>query len=185
MARLLGREGLRRIQAARVAVIGLGGVGSWAAEALARSGVGGLRLVDGDDVCITNINRQLPALTDTIGRPKAAVLAERLRTIHPAAEVTGVIDYFTPETAGLVLAPPLDYVVDAIDTPSLKAHLAAECHRRGLPVVLSGGAGGHRDPTQIRVADLADSTHGRLLAEVRRRLRREHGFPLQQKLRRG
>jgi tRNA A37 threonylcarbamoyladenosine dehydratase len=177
VARLLGQAALRRLQAARVAVIGLGGVGSWVAEALARSGVGGLRLVDRDTVCASNLNRQLPALTITLGQPKATVLAERLRAIHPEAEITTVLDFFTAETAEAVLAPPLDFVVDAIDTPALKAHLVAECQARKLPVILSGGAGGRRDPTQIRVADLANVTHDGLLAEVRRRLRRDYGFP--------
>jgi tRNA A37 threonylcarbamoyladenosine dehydratase len=177
VARLWGRAGLRRLRAARVAVIGLGGVGSWAAEALARSGVGGLRLVDKDAIAAGNLNRQLPALTTTVGRPKAMVLAERLRAIHPEADIEPRKLFFTGATADSLLAPPLDYVVDAIDAPALKALLAAECRTRGLPVILSGGAGGRRDPTRIQVADLADATHDGLLAGVRRHLRREHGFP--------
>lgn len=177
VARLMGRDGLARLQAARVAVIGVGGVGSWAAEALIRSGVGGLLLVDLDDVCVTNVNRQLPALDGTIGRPKVEVMAERLRAIHPTAAIQPLPEFFTAETAEAILAPPLDHVVDAIDSPSLKALLAAECRRRGVPVILSGGAGGRRDPTRIRVADLAESTHDGLLAQVRRLLRRRHGFP--------
>lgn len=177
MARLFGMAGLDRLRAARVAVIGIGGVGSWAAEALARSGVGGLRLIDLDDICVTNVNRQLHALDGAIGRPKVAVMAERVRAINPACAVEPVADFFTAEDADALLAGSLDYVVDAIDNAPLKATLIARCRERSLPVITSGGAGGRQDPTQVRVADLVDSTHDGLLAEVRRLLRREHGFP--------
>lgn len=177
VARVLGEPALDRLRAAHVAVIGLGGVGSWAVEALARSGVGELTLVDLDDVCVTNLNRQLPALTSTLGQPKVAVLAARVRDIHPEIRVHPRAEFFTADTAAALLAPQFDVVLDAIDSPSLKALLIARCRERGVRVVTSGGAGGRRDPTQIRVADLARTARDPLLAEVRRRLRSEHGFP--------
>lgn len=177
VARLYGDEALVRLRRAHVAVIGLGGVGSWACEALARSGVGALTLVDLDDVCVSNINRQLPALTDTIGRPKVEVLAERARSIQPEMAVHPVAQFFTAASAQALLSIRYDGVVDAIDSPALKALLIASCRDRGIPVVTAGGAGGRRDPTRVRVADLSESSHDPLLAEVRRLLRRDHGFP--------
>ncbi|RME92225.1 MAG: tRNA threonylcarbamoyladenosine dehydratase, partial [Verrucomicrobia bacterium] len=130
-----------------------------------------------DEVCVTNINRQLHALSDTVGRPKVDVMAGRIRAIHPGCAVEAVTDFFTAETADAILAPPLDAVADAIDDARLKALLIARCRSAGLPVVVSGGAGGRRDPLRLRAADLAFSSHDPLLAEVRRRLRRDHGFP--------
>ena len=177
VARLYGDDGLTRLRRAHVAVVGLGGVGSWTSEALARSGLGALTLVDLDRVCVTNVNRQLPALTDTLGRLKVEVMAERARGIQPEIHVHPVARFFSAATADEILGTRYDAVVDAIDRPSLKALLIASCHARGLPIITVGGAGGRRDPTCVRVADLAQTTHDPLLAEVRRRLRREHGFP--------
>lgn len=177
VARALGVSALDRLRAAHVLVVGLGGVGSWAVEALARTGVGELTLVDLDDVCVTNINRQLPALGSTIGRGKADLLAARVQDIQPAARVHAVREFFTADTAECLLAPACSVVVDAIDSPSLKALLIAGCRARGLPVVTVGGAGGRRDPTQVRVADLARTSRDPLLAGVRSLLRQEHGFP--------
>ena len=176
VARLYGIEGLKRLQQAHVCVVGLGGVGSWAAEALARSGVGKLFLVDQDEVCVSNINRQLPALTGTVGRPKTDVIAERVKAIAPKCRVLSIQEFFTAQTVETILASAYDYVVDAIDGVTNKALLIASCKARGLPVVTAGGAGGRRDPTTIRVADLAESNHDRLLQQVRRKLRDEHGF---------
>ncbi len=177
VSRVLGADVLSRLRTAHVCVVGLGGVGSWAVEALARSGVGALTLVDLDEVCVTNINRQLPALTSTIGRSKAALLAARVADINPAAQVRAVEEFFTSDTADRLLEVPYDAVLDAIDSPSLKALLVARIRARGGLVVTVGGAGGRRDPTRIRVVDLARTTHDPLLAEVRGCLRRRHGFP--------
>jgi len=179
IARLYGLRAAERFQAAHVLVVGIGGVGSWAVEALARSGIGRLTLVDFDDVCVTNVNRQLHALDGTIGLPKVAVMAERVSRIAPACDVRPVAGFFTPETAQARLAadPPYDAVIDAIDTVRDKALLLAACRLRGLPVVACGGAGGKQDPTRIRIADLAHATHDRLLKQVRKILRRDHGWP--------
>ena len=175
--RLYGREGLRRLAAARVAVIGVGGVGTWVAEALARTGVGRVDLVDLDEVCATNTNRQLAALASTVGRPKAVVMAERLRDIAPGIDVRADLRFFTEQTAEAVIEPGIDVVVDAIDGVAHKALLIARCRDLGVPAVVSGGAGGRRDPSLVRWADLAASEGDRLLASVRKRLRQQHGFP--------
>lgn len=192
IARLYGVAALARFRAAHVMVVGLGGVGSWAAESLARSGVGRLSLVDLDEVCISNINRQLHALDSTVGRPKVEVMAERIRDLSPETRVEARVEFFTAETAmrllGLESAPGSDgrpdLVIDAIDAVANKVRLIALCRGAGIPLVVCGGAGGRRDPTAIRVSDLAQVTHDRLLGEVRKRLRREHGFSrLSKKLR--
>lgn len=175
--RLYGKGSLQRLGSAHVAVVGLGGVGSWIVESLARSGLGALTLIDLDEVCLTNVNRQLPAMDGAIGRFKAEVLAERVKAIHPGCRVEPVIEFFTESTADRLLGLGYDVVVDAIDVIANKCRLIAGCRARGIPVVACGAAGGRRDPTCLRRADLAEATHDRLLAEVRRRLRREHGFP--------
>lgn len=176
VGRLFGREALERLHAAHVCVIGAGGVGSWAVEALGRSGVGALTLIDLDDVCITNVNRQLPAIDGQIGRPKIGVLAERMRLINPECRVEVVHDFFTPASAERLLAPAYNYVIDAIDSMSHKALLIAECRRRQRPIVTVGGAGGRRDPTRIRAGDLGEASGDKLLRLVRKKLRRDHGF---------
>jgi len=153
VGRLFGRAGLERLQAAHVCVIGVGGVGSWTVEALARSGIGALTLVDLDDVCVTNVNRQLPALDGQIGRPKAIVLAERVRLINPECAVHAALEFYTPGSSARLLAGPFDFVVDAIDRMSLKALLIAACRERGLPVITAGSAGGRRDAARIRIGD--------------------------------
>lgn len=175
--RLFGRAGCERLRAAHVCVVGLGGVGSWAVEALARSGMGQLTLVDFDEICITNSNRQLHALAGNFGRPKVDVMAHRIRSINPDCPVNPVMAFYTAATAEQILAAHYDYVVDAIDDSAMKCHLIAQCRARGLPVIVSGGAGGRRDPTQVRIADLAFSSHDGLLEQVRSRLRKEYHFP--------
>ncbi|MEO6003979.1 MAG: tRNA threonylcarbamoyladenosine dehydratase [Opitutus sp.] len=176
VGRLWGREGLQRLHGAHVAVVGVGGVGSWTVEGLARSGVGQLSLIDLDDVCVTNINRQLPALESTIGRSKVAVLEERVRAINPECQVQAVMEFFTAGTVERLLAPSFDYVVDAIDNMTNKARLIAACRDRGLPCLTVGAAGGRRDLTQIRVGDLGDAENDLLLRQVRKKLRRDFGF---------
>lgn len=177
LGRLYGREALARMRDAHVCVMGVGGVGSWTVEGLARSGVGALTLVDLDDVCVTNVNRQLPALDGQIGRPKITVLAERIRLINPACRVTEVARFFTAKTAEAMLGGVrFDCVVDAIDNTNNKALLIAESLKRGMPCVTVGGAGGKRDATLIRTGDLGESGGDDLLRRVRQTLRADHGF---------
>ena len=177
IARLLGRAGLDRLRAAHVCVVGVGGVGSWAVEALVRSGVGALTLIDLDDVCVTNVNRQLPALSGNIGRPKVEALAERARLIQPECHVEAITEYFTAASAADLLASRFDFVIDAIDGVSNKCLLIAACRQRGIPVLTVGGAGGKRDGAAVSVCDLAKSVQDDLLRYVRRKLRQEYGFP--------
>lgn len=176
VGRLVSRVGLERLASAHVCVIGVGGVGSWTVEGLARSGVGAITLIDLDDVCVTNVNRQLPAIDGQIGRTKVAVLAERVQLINPGCRVEAVTEFFTATTAERLLAPPFDFVVDAIDRMSHKALLIASCRKRGIPVITMGGAGGRRDPTLIRAGDIGEAGD-ELMRQVRKKLRREHGVP--------
>ncbi len=180
IARLYGRAGLERLRRAHVLVVGVGGVGSWTVEALARSGIGALTLVDLDEVCVSNVNRQLPAMDGSIGRPKIEVMAERVRAIHQECRVFPRMEFFTETSADSILGvtePGIGFVVDAIDAVANKCRLIAACRERQLPVIVCGGAGGRSDPTQIRRTDLSLATHDRLLGEVRKRLRQQHGFP--------
>jgi tRNA A37 threonylcarbamoyladenosine dehydratase len=177
VGRLYGRAGLERLAAAHIAIIGLGGVGSWVAEALARSGVGALTLVDMDDVCLSNVNRQLHAMDGTIGLSKADVLKNRILAINPACRVEAVRRFFTAPTAPEILATPFSAVVDAIDSLANKCLLLAECRARKIFVVSSGGCAGKRDGTAVRVTDLVESEGDPLLKFVRKLLRQEYSFP--------
>lgn len=176
IARLYGMAGLQRLHDAHVCVVGVGGVGSWIVEALARSGVGALTLIDLDDVCITNVNRQLPALEGTIGRSKVEVLAERVALINPACRVTQVLEFVSENNAARLLDGGFTLVVDAVDRMSIKAVIIGTCVARGLPVVTVGSAGGRRDPTLVRRADLGLAANDLLLQQVRRKLRQDYGF---------
>ena len=167
---LVGADGLARLREARVAVFGLGAVGSFAVEALARSGVGHLRLVDFDEVRPSNLNRQLLALTDTIGRRKAELAAERVLRINPEAHVDVRVAFFCREEADDLLAPPLDWVVDAIDSVGPKVALISEAVRRGYRVVSAMGAASRTDPTRIRVGPLSETAVCPLARRVRKDL---------------
>jgi tRNA A37 threonylcarbamoyladenosine dehydratase len=177
IGRLYGREGLDRVRRAHVCVVGLGGVGSWAVEALARSGVGELTLVDLDDVCISNVNRQLHALDGELGKPKVEVLARRVAAINPNCILHPLHAFFLRSNAADILQTQFDYVLDAIDSPARKCLLIASCRGRKIPVITTGASGGRRDPTAVKVIDLADSANDRLLQEVRKKLRARHNFP--------
>ncbi|MET0339773.1 MAG: tRNA threonylcarbamoyladenosine dehydratase [Polyangiales bacterium] len=172
--RLFTEPGLARLTGARVVIFGVGGVGSFAAESLARSGVGELVLVDFDEVCITNVNRQLHAMKGTVGRQKADVMAERLRLVNPAAEITAVPRFYSAETSEELLRQPADFVVDAIDNVTAKVHLIATCVARGIPLVSSMGAAARLDPTRVRTADLSDTHSDPLARNVRKMLRQRH-----------
>lgn len=168
---LLGQVGYARLRGASVAVIGLGGVGSYAAEALARSGVGHLTLVDFDRVCLTNLNRQLHATRETVGEPKAELMAQRVRAIDPRCEVRGLAAFYGPDTEPEILDRPYDAVIDAIDHMASKLHLLETCVRRGIPVFSAMGAGGRLDPTRVRVSDLAATRVDPFAKIVRKQLR--------------
>ena len=170
-AMLIGEAGLARLEAARVAVFGIGGVGSFAAEALARAGVGHLVLVDSDTVAASNLNRQLAALHSTLGRSKALVMKERIADINPAAAVEVIEDFFLPERAGLFFRGTYDYIVDAIDTVAGKIGLVLEAERRAIPIVSSMGAGNKLDPTKFEVADIYETSVCPLARVMRRELR--------------
>ena len=175
--RLYGAAGQDRLRRAHVCVVGIGGVGSWVVEALARSGVGALTLVDLDDVCISNVNRQLHAVTGEFGKPKVDVMAARVKLIHPDCAVLAEQKLFTAATADEVLGMNFTGVVDAIDSRPMKALLIARCRTKAIPIVTVGGAGGRRDPSAIRIGDLTRATHDGLLSNVRRVLRAEYNFP--------
>jgi tRNA A37 threonylcarbamoyladenosine dehydratase len=175
--RLYGAGSVARLSSAHVAVVGVGGVGSWAAEALARSGIGALTLIDADEVCVSNANRQLHTLVDTLGKAKVAVMAGRLRGINPALDVEAVERFVTPATLAELLDRGFDLVLDACDAFRVKVEMTAWCRRRKLPLVVCGSAGGRTDPTLIRVRDLSRTEHDALLSLMRRKLRQEFHFP--------
>lgn len=177
VARLYGRAAAERLARSSFVVVGLGGVGSWAAEALARSGAGRLVLVDGDTVCASNTNRQLHALAGTEGRPKAEVLAERARAIRPGIEAVEVPRFVAKGNAAELLAEHAGVLVDAIDALGVKCALLAAARSGGRPVVTTGGCAGRMDGTRVRVGDLAESRDDPLLRLVRKKLRQELGLP--------
>ena len=177
IARLYGEKALGKFVEARVVVVGVGGVGSWVVESLARSGIGKIRMVDLDEICITNVNRQLHAMDGQIGRQKTAAMADRVRAINPECELEVIEGFFTERSVEEVLGGEIDGVVDAIDSMKHKALLLAECKQRQIPVVTCGGAGGKRDATRIGVKDLAFSGKDALLHQLRKNLRKHHGFP--------
>ena len=183
-ARLVTEPGLHRLMSARVVIFGMGGVGSFAAEALARSAVGTLVLVDFDDVCVTNSNRQLHAMKGNIGKPKAEIMAERLRLISPTARIEPVLEFYEASKSDALLSDSrfggsIDFVVDAIDSIGAKAHLLSQCLARGIPVVSSMGAAGRLDPTRVRVSDLADTEGCGLARDVRGILRKQYGLAVE------
>ncbi|KYP80881.1 tRNA threonylcarbamoyladenosine dehydratase [Ferroacidibacillus organovorans] len=169
---VVGPEGLERLKNAHVAVLGVGGVGSYAVEALARSGVGTITLVDRDTVDITNINRQIPALTSTIGREKVEVMRERILDINPACQVHTMHMFFLPETAERFFSTGYDYVIDAMDTVSAKIDLVCRCKERDIPLVTSMGAANKIDPTRFTVMDLFETQTDPIARVMRRELRK-------------
>ncbi len=176
IARLYGEAALEQLQGAHFCLVGLGGVGSWAAESLARSGVGGLTLIDLDDICITNTNRQLHTLQDTIGRPKTAVMAARLHAINPEMAVHQVEDFLSGDNLEQLVRPDHHLVIDAIDAAYVKAALIAFCKRRKQAIITVGSSGGKRDPRQITSGDLSRTHNDPLLAKTRNHLRRLYNF---------
>ncbi|PLR79490.1 tRNA threonylcarbamoyladenosine dehydratase [Bacillus canaveralius] len=171
----IGKQGLEKMKNATVAVLGIGGVGSFSAEALARSGVGRLVLIDKDDVDITNVNRQIIALLSTVGRPKVEIMKERIEDINPDCEVIALKMFYTEETYEEIFSYNLDYVVDASDTISYKIHLIKECLKRNIPMISSMGAANKMDPTRFQIADIS-KTHTDPIAKVIRTTLRKEGI---------
>lgn len=169
---LIGPDGLERLKNATVAVFGLGGVGSYAAEALCRAGVGRLVIVDFDDICLTNVNRQLHAMDGTVGKAKTLAMAERMRLINPAAEIVPYREFYAAERSAELLSGSYDYVVDAIDHFTSKIHLIKSCRERNIPIVSSMGAAMKLDPTLVRVGDISETTRCRMARSVRKLLRK-------------
>lgn len=176
VARLYGATGRQRFQRAHVAVVGIGGVGSWAAEALARSAIGRITLIDLDIVAESNVNRQVHALDGEFGKAKVSAMAQRIHAINPACVVTEVDDFVTPENVDAILGGDFDHVLDAIDQVRSKAAMIAWSRRCATPLITAGGAGGQIDATRIQIADLALSIQDPLLAKVRSLLRKDYGF---------
>lgn len=180
-ARLLGDAGIDRLARSTVTVLGLGGVGSFAAEALARSGVGRLVLVDYDRICVTNVNRQLHATKPTLGKSKVHVMAERLLQINPDLVVDARPEFYGPETSARLLAPEPDCVVDAIDNVAAKLHLIATCARERLRIVSAMGAAARLDPTRVRVGDLSETKIDPFARDIRKSLKKKYDLDCTQR----
>jgi len=168
---LIGADGLATLAASHVMICGIGGVGSYAAEALGRAGIGRITLVDFDDICLTNVNRQIHALSSTVGLPKVEVMAVRLREINPAATIIPVRAFFARDNADELLSPPPDYVLDAIDHFTAKTALITFCREQGIPVISSMGAANKLDPTRIHVDDISATRNCRMARSMRKILR--------------
>lgn len=178
IARLYGDAALARFRAAHVCVVGVGGVGSWVVEALARSAIGRITMIDLDNVAESNVNRQIHALTDTLGKAKVTALAERIAQINPYCQVTEIEDFVSADNLDQMIGSGhYDYVIDAIDNVRAKTALIVYCRHNGIPLITIGGAGGQIDPTRIEIRDLSRTEQEPLLAKVRKCLRRQHGFP--------
>ena len=174
--RLYGQRETEILRQTHICIVGIGGVGSWVAEALARTAVGQLTLIDLDDICVTNTNRQIHALKQTVGQAKVEAMAERIRQINPDCQINIIEDFVTPENAQTLLHNDMHYVVDATDSIKAKAAMIAHCKRNKIPIITVGGAGGQVDPTQISVTDLSKTIHDPLASKLRSELRRFHNF---------
>lgn len=177
VTRLHGNDGFKKLQNAHVCIIGAGGVGSWVAESLARSGIGQITLIDADDICVTNVNRQIHALTETIGHEKVSAMAARIKSINPECLVNTEVTFFLESTAEKLLSPKYTFVVDAIDSIKHKSLLIALCKQKDIPMITIGGAGGKVNIADIQVCDLGRSYDDRLLCKLRKELRNKYGFP--------
>ena len=174
IGRLYTPEGLSKLRQAHVCVIGIGGVGSWAVEALARTGIGTITMIDMDDICVTNINRQIHAMTGTVSQLKTESMKERVERINPECVIEIIDDFISPENIPEYLNRGYDYVIDAIDSVKTKAALIAYCKRNKIKLITTGGAGGQTDPSQIQIADLSKTIQDPLASKVRSLLRKEY-----------
>ena len=176
IGRLYTPEGLAKLRQSHIYVIGIGGVGSWAVEALARSGIGKITMIDMDDICVTNINRQIHALTSTVATLKTEAMKTRIAEINPECQVEIIDDFISPDNLADYLNRGYDYVIDAIDSVKTKAALIAYCKRNKIRLITTGGAGGQTDPSQIQIADLSKTIQDPLASKVRSLLRKEYHF---------
>lgn len=177
IARLYGEQGLAAFEAANICVIGIGGVGSWAAEALARSAVGRITLIDLDHIAPSNVNRQLPAITENLGKAKVSAMHDRILSINPRAKVTEIDEFLTDDNLAVMIPPGrFDYVVDCIDQMRVKVAMVVHCKWHKIPLIVSGGAGGRVDASRVAIADMAHTSGDALLSKIRAELRRNHGF---------
>ena len=176
IGRLYTPEGLAKLRQSHICVIGIGGVGSWAVEALARSGIGKITMIDMDDICVTNINRQIHALTSTVATSKTEAMKTRIAEINPECQVEIIDDFISPDNLADYLNRGYDYVIDAIDSVKTKAALIAYCKRNKIRLITTGGAGGQTDPSQIQIADLSKTIQDPLASKVRSLLRKEYHF---------
>lgn len=177
LQRLYGTGVSARLSGAHVVVAGIGGVGAWCAEALARSGVGAITLIDMDHVAESNVNRQLHAVSSTLGQSKVVAMAQRIHGINASCRVTTIDDFVTPDNAGELLASTPDILIDCTDQVPAKVSMVLQARQRGIKVVVCGGAGGKTDPLTLRAGDLSHATYDALLGRMRNTLRRQHGFP--------
>lgn len=176
LTRLFGPEAFAALQRAHVAIVGIGGVGSWVAEALARQGVGALTLIDLDHIAESNINRQVHALSETLGQAKVSAMALRIQSINPSCSVTQIDDFLTPENVAQVLPEALNVVIDCTDQMRAKVAMVLQARTRQQALIVCGGAGGKTDLLAMRAGDLSEATHDALLARLRNTLRKQHGF---------
>jgi tRNA A37 threonylcarbamoyladenosine dehydratase len=177
ISRVYGIKGMDKIRQSKILIIGIGGVGSWVAEALARTGIGHQTLVDLDDLCVTNINRQIHALNGTVGKFKVDVMRDRILEINPYCEIDTKQSFFSPKNLDSIFDKKYDFVVDACDDFTNKCFLIDYCRKNQIPLVVMGGAGGKTDPSQIQVTDMSTSSNDRLLARLRKKLRQDFSFP--------
>lgn len=183
VGRVYGTSALKRLTESHVCIVGIGGVGSWVAEALARSGIGQLTLIDHDDVSSTNINRQVHADITTVDKPKVEVMAQRISLINPSCVCHAIDDMLVVKNIEKYIDTRFDFVVDAMDSIMFKAALINYCKRSKIQIITVGGAGGRTDPTKIAIADLSKTWNDALAAKVRHRLRAKHGFKIRQRFR--
>ncbi|QLB13930.1 tRNA A37 threonylcarbamoyladenosine dehydratase [Bisgaardia hudsonensis] len=176
IGRLYGSLELDILRQSHICVIGIGGVGSWVVEALARSGIGNITMIDMDDICVTNINRQIHSLSGNIGKLKTEAMQERVALINPECNVQIIDDFISPENISQYITDSYDYVIDAIDNVRTKAALIAYCKRNKIKIIMVGGAGGQTDPSQIKITDLSKTIQDPLAAKVRSILRKEYHF---------
>ncbi len=177
IGRLYGLKAMDKIKRAKILVVGIGGVGSWVAEAVARTGVGQITLVDLDDVCVTNINRQVHAMSSSVGKFKVDVMKERILDIHPNCEVDTKQCYFNPKNLHIIFDRNYDFVIDASDDFTNKCYMIDYCRKNKVPLITIGAAGGKKDPLQIRVTDLNFTSNDKFLARLRKKLRQDFAFP--------